>query len=170
MGIRVEQDLEIKSMEDQKKREQDKINAQSKKKEELKTLYKKVEKVAGILENHIKEFETEKASTYKTFEEYKSENVQQNKIKENLDDENALFISQIAKKEIIHSDIKDKISKKKAEILDAEKRVAELQQEENKWLEEIKLLSTIREKMARTASQAMSQARETREELKVACV
>jgi hypothetical protein len=34
-------------------------------------------------------------------------------------------------------------------------------------VEEIKFLSTIREKMARTASQAMAQARETKEELKV---
>jgi len=34
-------------------------------------------------------------------------------------------------------------------------------------MEEIKFLTTIREKMARTASQAMAQQRETREELKV---
>jgi chromosome segregation ATPase len=45
--------------------------------------------------------------------------------------------------------------------------VTEYQEEENKWVEEIKFLSTIREKMARTASQAMAQARETKEELKV---
>lgn len=36
-----------------------------------------------------------------------------------------------------------------------------------KCKEEIKFLSTIREKMARTASQASAQARETKEELKV---
>jgi len=46
-------------------------------------------------------------------------------------------------------------------------QVNEFQEEENKWVEEIKFLSTIREKMARTASQAMAQARETKEELKV---
>jgi len=38
---------------------------------------------------------------------------------------------------------------------------------ESKFTEEIKFLSTIREKMARTASQASAQARETKEELKV---
>lgn len=48
-----------------------------------------------------------------------------------------------------------------------EKQVQEFQEVENKWVEEIKFLSTIREKMARTASQAMAQARETKEELKV---
>lgn len=45
--------------------------------------------------------------------------------------------------------------------------VEQFQVEEDKWIEEIKFLSTIREKMARTASQAMAQARETKEELKV---
>jgi hypothetical protein len=35
------------------------------------------------------------------------------------------------------------------------------------WNEELKFLSTIREKMARTASQASAQARMTKEELKV---
>jgi len=34
-------------------------------------------------------------------------------------------------------------------------------------LEQIKFLSNLREKMARTASSAMAQARETKEELKV---
>jgi len=35
--------------------------------------------------------------------------------------------------------------------------VHEFKEEESKWVEEIKFLSTIREKMARTASQAMAQ-------------
>ena len=34
--------------------------------------------------------------------------------------------------------------------------VLDYQETENKWVEEIKFLSTIREKMARTASQAMA--------------
>jgi len=45
--------------------------------------------------------------------------------------------------------------------------VQQFQEEENRWTEEIKYLSTIRDKMARTASQAMAQADETKEELKV---
>ena len=43
----------------------------------------------------------------------------------------------------------------------------ELQQHESQLIVQIKFLQTIREKMARTASQASTQARETREELKV---
>lgn len=59
------------------------------------------------------------------------------------------------------------LTKIRSNIMSNEKVVAELQEEENKLIDEIKFLSTIREKMARTASQAMAQARETKEELKV---
>ena len=59
-----------------------------------------------------------------------------------------------------HNQLQIEISQHKSQVL-------EFQEEENKWIEEIKFLSTIREKMARTASQAMAQQRETREELKV---
>jgi len=44
----------------------------------------------------------------------------------------------------------------RSDILQHEKQVQQFQEEENKWVEEIKFLSTIREKMARTASQAMA--------------
>ena len=60
-----------------------------------------------------------------------------------------------------------KIVKIRSDILHHEQDVKKFEEEESKWLEEIKFLSTIREKMARTASQAMAQARETKEELKV---
>ena len=45
-----------------------------------------------------------------------------------------------------------KIVKIRSDILQHEKQVKQFEEEENKWLEEIKFLSTIREKMARTAS------------------
>jgi len=62
--------------------------------------------------------------------------------------------------EVKHNQLQIEIGQHKSQVL-------EFQEEENKWIEEIKFLSTIREKMARTASQAMAQQRETREELKV---
>ena len=40
----------------------------------------------------------------------------------------------------------------KEKIMKLQNNVTEIQEEENKWIEEIKFLSTIREKMARTAS------------------
>ena len=60
-----------------------------------------------------------------------------------------------------------KKAKLEKDIKQHKHQVLEFQEEENKWMEEIKFLTTIREKMARTASQAMAQQRETREELKV---
>jgi Tol biopolymer transport system component len=48
-----------------------------------------------------------------------------------------------------------------------EKCVKTLEQQEQSLRENIKFLSNIREKMARTASSAMAQVRETNEELKV---
>lgn len=45
--------------------------------------------------------------------------------------------------------------------------VALLEKSENTLIENIKFLTNLREKMARTASSAMTQARETKEELKV---
>ena len=45
--------------------------------------------------------------------------------------------------------------------------VALLEKSENTLIENIKFLTNLREKTARTASSAMAQARETKEELKV---
>lgn len=53
------------------------------------------------------------------------------------------------------------------EIKEHQLLVTTFLEKENTWIDEIKFLSTIREKMARTASQASAQARETSEELKV---
>jgi len=62
----------------------------------------------------------------------------------------------------VQSGVKDKeIEAKKLstekDISAHKQQVLEFKEEENKWVEEIKFLSTIREKMARTASQAMAQ-------------
>jgi len=54
-----------------------------------------------------------------------------------------------------------------AERAASEDTITKFQHEVNMWNEELKFLSTIREKMARTASQASAQARMTKEELKV---
>lgn len=60
------------------------------------------------------------------------------------------------KKGLEEKSMQAKIVKIRSDILTHEKQVKEYEEEENKWLEEIKFLSTIREKMARTASQAMA--------------
>jgi len=55
----------------------------------------------------------------------------------------------------------------KKNIAEMETCVALLEKSENTLIENIKFLTNLREKMARTASSAMAQARETKEELKV---
>lgn len=56
------------------------------------------------------------------------------------------------KKGLEEKSMQAKIVKIRSDILSHEKDVKEIEEAENKWLEEIKFLSTIREKMARTAS------------------
>lgn len=73
-----------------------------------------------------------------------------------LDDEQKIFLGQIVKKGLEEKNMQAKIMKYKSDIVQHEKQVQQFQEEENKWIEEIKFLSTIREKMARTASQAMA--------------
>lgn len=55
----------------------------------------------------------------------------------------------------------------KKNIAEMETCVALLEKSENTLIENIKFLTNLWEKMARTASSAMAQARETKEELKV---
>ena len=82
-------------------------------------------------------------------------------------DEQQIFVGQLVRKGLDDKAMDVKKNQLEVEISQHKSQVQEFQEEENKWIEEIKFLSTIREKMARTASQAMAQQRETREELKV---
>ena len=86
---------------------------------------------------------------------------------EKLVEEQHISVGQLVKKGMEEKNMTAKGINLKEKIMKLQNNVTEIQEEENKWIEEIKFLSTIREKMARTASQAMAQARETKEELKV---
>lgn len=65
-------------------------------------------------------------------------------------------MGQLVKKGLEEKNMQAKIMQLKSNIAQHEKQVQQFQEEEDKWIEEIKFLSTIREKMARTASQAMA--------------
>ena len=82
-------------------------------------------------------------------------------------DEQHIFVGQLVKKGLDDKVADTKKLKLDQDISSFKANVREYLEEENKLVIEIKFLSTIREKMARTASQAMAQARETKEELKV---
>lgn len=82
-------------------------------------------------------------------------------------DEQHIFVGQLVKKGLDDKKAEAEKTKLEKDISAHKQQVLEFLEEENKLVIEIKFLSTIREKMARTASQAMAQARETKEELKV---
>lgn len=82
-------------------------------------------------------------------------------------DEQHIFVGQLVKKGLDDKVAETKKLKLEKDIEAFKHSVKQYLEEENKLIIEIKFLSTIREKMARTASQAMAQARETKEELKV---
>lgn len=85
----------------------------------------------------------------------------------NLMEEQQIFCGQLVKKGLEDKGVQAKILALKNSIATFESQVQSYNLAESKFTEEIKFLSTIREKMARTASQASAQARETKEELKV---
>lgn len=164
---RVVIETQIKVLESSKKRQQERINHFNKRIDDEKKMFKKIEYENNNLINNIKELDTQIATTHKFLEEKRKEAEQLLIYKKNLEEEQQIFVGQLVKKGLEEKNMQAKIVKIRSDILQHEKQVKEFEEEENKWLEEIKFLSTIREKMARTASQAMAQARETKEELKV---
>lgn len=82
-------------------------------------------------------------------------------------DEQHIFVGALVRRGLDSNKAKLERARKNAEIEQFKSQVAQLEEQESKLKIEIVFLGTIREKMARTASQAMAQAKETIEELKV---
>ena len=121
---------------------------------------------AGIVANY-KDLKTQTEVMEKLAEEKKKAQKQLKKDQDKLIEEQHISVGVLVKRGLEDKTMEAKKSKLLEDISAHKNQVNEFQEEENKWVEEIKFLSTIREKMARTASQAMAQARETKEELKV---
>ena len=113
------------------------------------------------------ELETIIHNTYKSTEELQKDYVKFQVTIKNLQEEQAIFVGQLVKKGLEDKTLKQQIVKLQQEIMASEQTISKFQHEVSMWNEELKFLSTIREKMARTASQASAQARMTKEELKV---
>ena len=82
-------------------------------------------------------------------------------------EEQHISVGQLVKKGLEDKTMEAKIMKLLSDIGDHNTQVKEYLDEENKSVDQIKFLSTIREKMARTASQAIAQEKETQRELRV---
>lgn len=83
---------QIKVLENNKKRNQEKMNHLNKRIDDEKKLYKKIEYENNNLRNNIKELETQMATTNKFVDEKKKENDSILVYKKNLDEEQQIFM------------------------------------------------------------------------------
>jgi chromosome segregation ATPase len=142
-------------------------NTTRKQKEGLKKEIAKIEKEIGDIDDQIKQKKTEYNTMYKNLEELNIEIGKQEEIKENLDDEIKLFTAKVTNKDIATGKIKMALENHKKEILQYETELVSHKSEESVNNENIKKLTAMKEKMARTAAQANQQAKDRREELKI---
>jgi len=165
--MKAERVAEEKALELQKKNLEAADAQKNKKIDTLKGEYKKIEHAYIANTNQVKELEAQLETIVKQISNQKKEQSELNEVGGNLDDENNIFMAQIAKTESGEKQTEDQIKKVKDEISKAEQEVADLKGKEGKLLENIKFLTAIREKMAITSSQANTQARTKKEDLKI---
>jgi chromosome segregation ATPase len=165
--LRVDTKERLEALSRQRHILNEKKNQLSKEIELQKHAYVKAEYQLKNYLSLIKEHENKIGSVTKMYEEKMKDKKHQDEYDTKIAEENNLFLGVLVSKRLEETKIDAENENLKKQITEMEKNVANLQEQENKLIEEIKFLSTIREKMARTASQAMAQARETKEELKV---
>lgn len=142
-------------------------NKKRKLKDALQKEITKVDKDIADIEDQIKQRQTEINTTTKSFEERKVELQKQKEISVELQDEIKLFTAKTANKDINILKIKEIVENHKKELGHYEGELVNYKKEEAISHENIKKLTIMKEKMARTASQANQQARERKEELKI---
>jgi|JI10StandDraft_1071094.scaffolds.fasta_scaffold169546_3 chromosome segregation ATPase len=158
---------EIVSLTSRKKTEQEYSNSLKKETADMKKLYKKLEHEEENLSSQCVQLDGIIMKTEKMVEELRKESQALLIKKKNLEDDAKINLDSILNKTTELEQTQQEITKTSHKLTELDEDVQNLQEEETKYVEEIKFLSTIREKMARTASQAMAQMRETKEELKV---
>lgn len=129
--------------------------------------YKKLRTEYEKTSNEIKEFDTLLSGIVKETDSLDLNSKDLLKETAKLLDEQHICVGQLVKRGLDDNKAKLRQTKKQDEITGFEAQVHQMIETENKLKIEKKFLSTIREKMARTASQAMAQAKDTIEDLKV---
>ena len=114
--------------------------------------YKKLENDNTVIVSYNKEQQTKVEVMVKLAEEKKKQIKQLKKDQDKLIEEQHISVGQLVKKCMEEKNMESKEISLRKKIEKLKNSVTEYQEEENKWVEEIKFLSTIREKMARTAS------------------
>jgi chromosome segregation ATPase len=153
---RYQLEVQIKTNEQKKKRLNKNINRMNKEIDDSMKATKKLEKEIEKTINHFKELKTQTEVTEKQIEEKKKTLKELKRDKEKLEEEHHIAVGQLVKKGLESKTMEAKKTKLEKDIQEHAQQVREFLEEENKYMEEIKFLSTIREKMARTASQAMA--------------
>lgn len=157
----------ILMVENSKKLGLEERNRKKKEKDEIKRSIAKLEKEINDVDDIIKQKKTELNTTQKSLEEKKVEIEKEKKAGVELQEEINLFIDSVTKKEKHVEDLKSVVDGHKEELTRLEAELVGCKTEESGHLDRIKRLTMLKEKMARTASQANQQARERKEELKV---
>ena len=97
------------------------MNHFNKRIDDEKKLFKKIEYENNNLKNNVKELETQIATTQKYLDEKHKENDSLQVYKENLDEEQKIFIGQLVKKGLEEKNMQAKIMKLKSDIVQYEK-------------------------------------------------
>lgn len=139
------------------------VDAQNK---ECELLLKKLQKDITATEQHRKKSDQEVVKITsdiqrrkqvvdgmkKEIEKLRSDAVKHEQTLTNLKEEQQIFVGQLVKKGLDDKQLQSSITAMRKEIQNSEEQAKIFQDQADKWLEEIKFLGTIREKMARTAS------------------
>lgn len=155
----IEQNTKKEFLEDKNKKKKEKDGSAK--------VIKKVEKEIKDLDDVLKQKETEANTTLKKVLEKRSEFEKQKSIGNDLNDEIKLFTAKAANKDLAIKKLISELEEHKEEKANCEKELADYKNEESVQHESIKNLTIMKEKMARTASQANQQMRERKEELKI---
>lgn len=166
-GEKYKWETDLKALVKEYHRHLDRINSMKKSIENSKRIYKKEESIKNKLNIELSELVISKDKYKKEEADLKNEQAKINEDKTEIEEGIILLVG---KSRLVADKTHDKNEEKKlieAKIVELEKEIHEFQQIENNALKTIKNLSGLRESMARKASSAMAEVRETREELKI---
>ena len=166
-GEKYKWETDLKALVKEYHRHFDRINSMKKSIENSKRIYKKEEGVKNKLNIELSELVISKDKYKKEEADLKNEQAKINEDKTEIEEGIILLVG---KSRMVSDKTHDKNEEKKlieAKIVELEKEIHEFQQIETNALKTIKNLSGLRESMARKASSAMAEVRETREELKI---
>lgn len=156
----MEQRSEIKSRVDD-------INKRKKNIDEEKKEFKKTEHQRNILKNVIYENEMTQDKIIKERAEFRNQLEKFKYMCQGVNEEQKLMFEKKKKLDSQETENDSHLTRLKKKITEYEAKLSDLQKTEAEAIKTVKDLTTIRETMARKASAALTEVRETREELKI---